>query len=121
MTALTGSEVINNAAAQDNLAKQMGYDSYSDLVSKAASSSYGTICVHGYLNTALIQAQAISTNMLAANCVTAAKIAANTITATQIAIGTITTTQLNTTDIISNLIEANTHIVTGKQIGRAHV
>ena len=64
LTALTGSEVINNATAQDNLAKQMGYNSYSDLVSKAASSSYGTICVHGYLNTALIQAQSIDANKI---------------------------------------------------------
>jgi hypothetical protein len=112
-TQAQGYATTSQTSAQDNLATKLGYKNYSDLVTKAASTDFGTLVVGGYLNTALIQAQAILTNMLAAGSVTADKIAANTITATQIAAGTITTTQLNATDIISNLIEAN-NISTGK-------
>ena len=80
-TQAQGYATTSQNSAQDNLATNLGYTNYSDLVTKAASTDFGTLVVGGYLNTALIQAQAISTNMLAAGSITADKINANSVSA----------------------------------------
>lgn len=58
----------NNAqtTSQENLAQKLGYSSYADMVTKAASSDYGTIIQNGLIRTKLIDAGSVWTEILTA-------------------------------------------------------
>lgn len=71
------------AATKNNVATNLGYTDYADMVAKATQGK--TIIDGGYINTDLIEA----------NSITASKIAAGTITATEIASDSITSDKLN--------------------------
>lgn len=58
------SAIPDMSANNDAFAQNLGYTNYQDLINKAASSSYGTLIQNGYINTALIQAQAITADMI---------------------------------------------------------
>lgn len=90
--------------SKDEMAKQLGYSSYSDMVEEAKKGKI--IQEGGYLNAGLIAASAITTEHLAASAITADKIDAGAITASMISgtvatimeaeIGDLTVTTLNT-------------------------
>ena len=71
------------ASYKDDMAKQLGYSDYDDMVSDVKTNG-SIIQEGGYLNAGLIEASAITADMIAASAITADKIAANAITADMI-------------------------------------
>lgn len=90
------SATATTASYKDDMAKQLGYSSYSGMVNEVMTN--GTIIQSGgYLNAGLIAASAITTAHLAASAITSEKIASSAITADKIAAGAIIADKINTT------------------------
>ena len=110
-----------SSALAENLATNMGYDSYDDMVQKAISEGK-TITKGGYINTDLIEAEAILADHIASGAITSEKIKAGAITADKIKAKSLTAEQIDLIKLFSEFIQAsNMHILQGCKIANIEI